>query len=387
MTVGIIAEFNPFHKGHEYLIKKAKENGDTVVCALSGNFVQRGDIAVFSKQKRTAFALKAGADIAVEIPTVFCMSTAQHFALSGVWQLYNMGCEKIIFGSECGDISALRDAADILNSDGFFSRVTAELKSGITFATARENAAKQFGIDTALLRGANDNLGIEYILAAKKLKLPIGFECIKRKGALHSCSSPEGEFASGTYIRQKLLSGEYDTANKYMPDFVSYTKDDIADFKNIDRAVCALLRQRSLSDFENLPDMSEGLSNRIFEAVKKGGNFDEIAQAVKSKRYTLSRIRRLLLYAALKIDNTFFMRTPPYTRILGANKEGLSALKSTVSITPVISKAKETELLDGDCKKVFTFECRATDLFNLSFNNPLSAGSEYTEKFIKTEEI
>ena len=168
-VVGIIAEFNPLHTGHKRIIDHAHTLGDTVACVISGNFVQRGDVAIISKQQRAKFALLCGADIVAEMPVLWSMSTAQNFALCGVWQLYNIGCDKILFGSECGDIDALIHAADVLYSDGFFNKVTDKAKSGVTFAVAREQAAQEMGVDFKLLRNPNDNLGIEYILAAKKL--------------------------------------------------------------------------------------------------------------------------------------------------------------------------------------------------------------------------
>ena len=174
-AVGIIAEFNPLHTGHKRIIDYAHTLGDTVACVISGNFVQRGDVAIVSKQQRAKFALLCGADIVAEMPVLWSMSTAQNFALCGVWQLYNLGCDKIVFGSECGDIDALKNAADILTSDGFFDLAAQKAKSGVTFAVAREQAAIDLGIDFTLLRNPNDNLGIEYITAAKKLNLPIEF--------------------------------------------------------------------------------------------------------------------------------------------------------------------------------------------------------------------
>ena len=121
---GIIAEFNPLHSGHKLLIDTAKKSGNTVAVVISGNFVQRGDVAIISKQQRAKFALLCGVDIVAELPVLWSMSTAQNFALGGVWQLYNLGCQKIVFGSECGDIDALINAADVLNSDGFFEKVS-----------------------------------------------------------------------------------------------------------------------------------------------------------------------------------------------------------------------------------------------------------------------
>jgi predicted nucleotidyltransferase len=138
--VGVIAEFNPLHNGHRYLIEYAKKQG-TLACVISGNFVQRGDTAIAEKRIRALAALKAGADIVLELPVLWSMSTAQNFALGGVSALKAVGCEKIIFGSECGDIEILKKAARIINSNGFVSRLSQHLKSGITFAAARQAAA------------------------------------------------------------------------------------------------------------------------------------------------------------------------------------------------------------------------------------------------------
>ena len=203
-AVGIIAEFNPLHTGHKRLIDYAKTLGDTIACVISGNFVQRGDVAIISKQQRAKFALLCGVDIVAELPVLWSMSTAQNFALGGVWQLYNLGCQKIVFGSECGDIDALINAADVLNSDGFFEKVSEKAKSGVTFAVAREQAAAELGVDISLLQNANDNLGIEYISAAKKLNLPIEFHCLKRLGAMHDSREIVGGFVSASLIREEL---------------------------------------------------------------------------------------------------------------------------------------------------------------------------------------
>lgn len=384
MTTGIIAEFNPFHNGHKLLVDTARSFSDTVICVLSSNFVQRGDSAVFTKEMRTEIALKNGVDIVVELPTVWSMSTAQNFALGGVWQLYNMGCEKIIFGSECGDIEELKKAADILSSDGFFKAVADLLKSGQTFAVARQTVAESMGVKSQILNSANDNLGVEYILAAKKLRLNIDFMCIKRTGALHD-GAPEKNIASASFIRNLLKENKLDEAKKYMPDF-SFCADDISDIKFADRAILGILRQKSLADLKNLPDISEGIENKIFNAVKLAESFEDLCMRIKSKRYPLSRIRRLCLAAAIGETNEFFMCVPPYTRILGANKNGINALKNTVSINPVITKFGKAELPNSDCKKVFDLECKASDLYGLTFKKPLNCGKEYTMKFIKTEE-
>ena len=296
-VVGIIAEFNPLHTGHKRIIDHAHTLGDTVACVISGNFVQRGDVGILSKLQRAKFALLCGADIVAEMPVLWSMSTAQNFALCGVWQLYNIGCDKILFGSECGDINALKAAADVLNSDGFFNKVTDKAKSGVTFAVAREQAAQEMGVDFTLLRNPNDNLGIEYILAAKKLNLPIEFHCIKRLGAMHDSGKVADGFVSSSFIREELYKGNIGYTERFMPREIRgiIRPEHIADISRIENAILCSLRTKTADDFKNLPDISEGLHNKIYFSARVATNLDELYNMIKTKRYTLARIRRLVL--------------------------------------------------------------------------------------------
>lgn len=388
-AVGIIAEFNPMHTGHKRLIDHARTLGDTVACVISGNFVQRGDVAIISKQQRAKFALLSGADIVAEMPVLWSMSTAQNFALCGVWQLYNLGCDKIIFGSECGDIELLKNAADILNSDNFYRLVTEKSKSGVTFAVAREQAAQEMGVDFTLLRNPNDNLGIEYILAAKKLNLPIEFHCIKRLGAMHDSGEVADGFVSSSYIREELKKGNIGYTERFMPHEIRgiIQPSHIADISRLENAILCNLRAKSAQDFINLPDISEGLHNKIHFSVRVATSLDELYNMIKTKRYTLARIRRLVLSAFLDFDNQFFMTTPPYVRVLGFSRQGLSHLKSPQGVTPIITRAAQIKELDLASQKVFETECRATDIYALSLGEPLECGSEQKMKILKTEEF
>ena len=388
-AVGIIAEFNPLHTGHKRLIDYAKTLGDTVACVISGNFVQRGDVAIISKQQRAKFALLCGVDIVAELPVLWSMSTAQNFALGGVWQLYNLGCQKIVFGSECGDIDALINAADVLNSDGFFEKVSEKAKSGVTFAVARENAAQEMGVDFTLLRGANNNLGIEYILAAKKLNLPIEFHTIKRLGAGHNSNEIDDGFVSSSFIREELLKSNIGYTERFMPREIRgiINPEHIADIKRLENAILCSLRTKSANDLKNLPDISEGLENKIYFSARVATSLDELYNMIKTKRYTMARIRRLVLSEFLALDNRFFMTTPPYVRVLGFNSNGLEHLKTPQGIIPVITRALQIKNLDDDAIKVFETECRATDIYNLALGVPLECGSEQKMKLLKAEEL
>lgn len=388
-AVGIIAEFNPLHTGHKYIIDYAKALGDTVVCAISGNFVQRGDTAIISKPLRAKFALLCGVDIVAEMPVLWSMSTAQNFALCGVWQLYNLGCSKIVFGSECGDINALINAADILNSDGFFEKVTEKAKLGITFAVAREQTAQELGVDFTLLRGANNNLGIEYILAAKKLNLPIEFHTVKRLGADHDSNEITNNFVSSSFIRNELLKGNIGYTERFMPREIRgiINDKDISNINRLEKAILYSIRIKTTEELKNLPDISEGLHNKIYFSARVATSLDELYNMIKTKRYTMARIRRLIISAFLGLDNRFFMTTPPYVRVLGFSNQGKTHLSKPQGLIPIITRTSQIKLLDADAQAIFDIECRATDIYSLSLGTPLECGAEQKQKLLKKEEL
>lgn len=386
-AVGIIAEFNPLHKGHEYLINEAKKQG-TVVAVISGNFVQRGETAIAEKRIRAEAALKSGVDLVVELPVLWSMSTAENFALGGVTALKGIGCDSIIFGSECGDTAPLEKAADILLSSEFSENLAKKLDSGVTFAAAREAAAAECGLIGDILSKPNNNLAIEYIKAAKRLKLDINFSTVKRIGADHD-SKAEAQFVSASLLREKLKCGDYDFCRKYMSELVLslFSPDSISDINTIDRAILAVLRTKSPETIKTLPDLSEGVENKLFSAIRLAENTEDLYNIIKVKRYTLARIRRLALSAFIGADNSFFMKPQPYIRVLGFNKKGEAQLKTaaTTQTIPIVVKPSEIKALGDGALKVFETECRATDLFGLSLAKPLACGLEYTAKIIKTE--
>lgn len=384
-VTGIIAEFNPLHNGHKRLIDFAEKNGDTVVCVISGNFVERGDVACLSKAKRAEFALKCGVDIVAEMPVLWSMSTAQNFALCGVFELYNLGCDTVLFGSECGDIEKLMKTADILLSDEFSLIVAEKMKSGITFAAAREEAAVKLGAEKDILSKPNNNLGLEYIIAAKKLKLPLKFATVLREGEPHDSKNEGSNYVSASFIREKILSGDIGYAERFMPLQIrgSFSPDSVADIRRADRAFLGILRTKAQEDFKKLPDLSEGIENKLYFSLRVAKSLDELYGMIKSKRYTLARVRRLVLSAVLGFDKKFFMRTPPYIRILGFSARGEEHIRTAVSIIPVVMRVSEIAKLDSDSRDVFETECLATDLYALCFSRPLECGLEYKYKLLK----
>ena len=304
MITGIICEFNPFHKGHKYLIDTIKKNGGDVICVMSGSYVQRGECAVYSKSDRAKTALENGADLVIELPTELSTLSAQGFAEAGNALLEATGvCDTIAFGAECGDVrELLKIAGEIKNRD---SEIKAELEKGVSYPTARKNA-----VASPLLDTPNNILAIEY-LSCTSLK-PF---CVKRIGKGHDSDDKE---YSASEIRKTL------------------DKSSIADIYNIERAILAKLRTMNAEDFALIDDVSEGLENRIGQAVKTAGSLDELYESVKTKRYTHSRIRRIVLRAFLGIDKST-PKMPLYIRILGFNTRGeelLGKMKNLKSEEP-----------------------------------------------------
>lgn len=384
--VGIIAEFNPLHNGHKHLINEAKKHG-AVVCVISGNFVQRGDTAFFEKRLRTQVALSCGADLVIELPVCYSMSTAQNFALGGVSILNAIGCDTLMFGSECGDIESLIKTANVLCSQSFKDNLPQFLENGTTFASARQKAAEECGAPQNILSGANNNLAIEYIIAARSIGSKMNFKTIKRLGAMHDSGDLSEKFASASALRKKIKADGFETCKKHFPKetHALFENAEYSDIYRLETAILSSLRSKTQSELSVLPDLSEGVENKLYAQIKKATSLDDLYEGLKVKRYTLARIRRLVLSAFLGIDNRLFLQTPPYMRVLGFNKNGEEILRQNkeTSPIPVVMRVGEIENLGDDAKYMFEIESRATDLYALSFKQPLECGLEYTRKLIK----
>ena len=381
--VGIIAEFNPLHSGHEYLISEAKALGQ-VATVISGNFVQRGDTAVAPKEIRAKAALSAGADLVAELPVLWSMSTAQNFAIGGVSALVNLGCDTLMFGSETGEIELLLKIAEILTGVEFRDCLEKYCASGMTFAAARQKACEELGAQKGILDKPNNNLGIEYIVAAKRLGADLQFKTVKRRGAQHD-STAVREFVSASLLREKLLDGDREFCRRFMSEDVLelFDSGSLSDIKNIEKGILSVLRTKTVGDLKQLPDLSEGVENKLYNEIRLANSLEELYNGIKVKRYPMARVRRLVLSAFLGFDNEYFMKPLPYGRVLGFNKNGREIIKNAKKISSVPIVTRVSEIKD---EKVFKTECRATDLYNLSLRKPEECGNEFTAKLIKTEE-
>lgn len=381
---GIIAEFNPLHSGHKYLIDCAKNDGNAVACVISGNFVQRGDVAIVPKFSRAQMALCVGADIVLELPVPWSMSTAQNFALGAVSQLATINIDTLYFGSESGDLSTLLRVSDTLHSYEFKSRLSARLSSGKTFARLRrEIVCELLGADASVLDNPNDTLAIEYIGAAKQLGLQIAFKAIKRVGAQHNDDDASGNFTTATLLRDAILQGDTEYIKEFMPDCAVQIlhSSPVANIARLDSAIISRIKQLDINELSMLPDISEGIDRLIYSKAKEVFGYAALCDAVKTKRYTMARIRRLILSAYLGIDNSFFLKEPPYARVLGFTESG-SQLFPKNSGKPIITKVSQMKNLDAFCQKVFETENKINEQYALSLDAPAMFINELSQRIL-----
>ena len=369
-VVGIVAEYNPFHAGHAFHLAETRRRlGEhTAVCVMSGHFVQRGECAVLDKWTRARRALEGGADLVLELPTVWAAASAERFAWGAVNILKEAGTDAISFGSESGGGDSLKAVAACLDSPGFDAGLRRFLDEGLPFAACRQAAVRELLGEgpAALLTGPNDNLAVEYLKAARRLGWEPEVIAVPRRGAPHD-GGGHPEYPSASWLREQILSGELAADN---PAFLQYAE----------RAVLARLRSVEVGDLEALPDSGEGLAQRFRRAAQQGTTLSEVYDLAKTKRYAHARIRRMALWAWLRLTKADIPERPPYLRVLGANERGralLRTLKNTARL-PVITKPAHAKKLDGPARRLFELEARCTDLYQLCREAPGPCGLEWT---------
>ena len=320
MIYGLVSEFNPFHNGHKWLIDKVKTENDTVVTVMSSSFVQRGDISIISKMDRTFASLKNGVDLVLELPSVYSLSSAEDFGKSSIEILKATNIiDKVVFGSECGDIDLLKKGISALKDENVQSLIKENMDKGVTYPKAIHNSISELYSDDIanLFDGANNILGMEYLKSLENSNITaITFS---RKGAGHNDEFSSGDFASGSFIREN-----YSNRELYTPE---YPITDTAKIENIEKIILYKLSSMTENELRNIPDVHEGFENRIIKAVQNTNNFNELCEKLKTKRYTMSRIRRIICRAILCIDNSVKEISVPYIRLLGFTEKGSKLLK------------------------------------------------------------
>lgn len=366
----IICEYNPFHNGHLYQLRAVKQmtDSDSVVCFMSGNFVQRGEAALLGKYTRAKHAVLAGADAVVELPVVFSTSPAEIFAKGAVKLLSSVPAVNLLcFGAESGEKEDFYAAAQAMENEP--PTVSAEikrlLKSGVSYAKARAEAWKSVFPSELLLR-PNNLLGVEYTRAISASGANVGIFPLKRIGSDYSDVAMHGNYSSATAIRTAVLHGEREKATEALPPFV--LKDIPLYFTDYSLLLEKFaLSERSAEEIRSVCDCTEGLENALKHAAEK--NLPDIVQELTSKRYTASRIRRILLQNLLKISEAFIrecLSSDLYLNILAVGKNREKILRALgESEFPVLIRAGDEKKLNGTAKTCFEKNRCADEIFSL----------------------
>lgn len=389
-VAGIITEYDPLHLGHVYLINEVRRllgRETAVICVMSGNYVQRGAFAVAGKGARAAAAVQSGADLILELPTPWALSSAEGFAAGAVELLKAAGVvTHLAFGSESGDAGALARVAETLCSEDFSVRLRRELVRGDSFAAARQRAVEALlsPEDGALLRNPNDILGIEYCKALRGSGIqPLA---IPRRGAAHGDGEAREGFVSASAIRMLLRRGEEDRALSLMAPAMAegYRADREAGrapafLENCERAVLARLRFMEEVDFAALDPGREGLYRRFYRASRSAASVEELLESAKTKRYPLARLRRMLFWAYLGLSPAPPF-PPPYLRLLAAGEGGgtalLAGMRKTAAL-PVLTKPASVRRMGEDARELFELEARASRLYALACPDPAAVPDEW----------
>ncbi len=375
-AVGIVCEYNPFHRGHQYLIEACRDrlgSDAAVVCAMSGDFVQRGEAALFDKFTRAWAACRAGADLVVELPLPWCLSSAEGFASGAVAMLAALGCDTLAFGSESGDGEALDRLAAYLVSSGAITdiRKRMDADASLSFARARQLSAQDALGDAALfLNSPNDILGVEYLKAIKTSGADMRPLVVRREGGGHD-SRGEGAFCSAMQLREMIQAGKDPAA--YIPAGAmavyrsAMEAGKIRDDRLLETALLSRLYSVRPEAFDKLPDAGGGAGRRLYKAVLNGGGMDQIVAAAGSKRLTAARMRRMLLCAALGLCAEDTKGAPPCLRILAADEKGRALLRErgADSPIPVLTRPAAVRALGGRAERIFTLGADAHNLYSL----------------------
>lgn len=392
---GIICEYNPFHNGHLYHIRETRKSGAThIVAVMSGNFVQRGDTAVMDKLDRARLAVRSGADLVIELPVQYCLAPAEKFAEGAVWLLDSLGIvEELSFGSECGDIERLTKALETVEyaSVSKADEIRSIMEKGYTYPRALSSVINGINESIAdVIEEPNNLLAIEYLKALKKFFSKIKPFTIKRSSAAHDSMTPADGIASASYIREKLAEGR--NAEHIRSYTVPIWADAIAQaassgelssISRLERILLYKLRTSSIEEIAQISDVGQGLENRIYNA-RMSGSLDELLFTIKTKRYTMARIRRILLSLLIGITKTDMEHLPPYGRILAINERGqeILALAKGKARLPYATSISKLSQLNDSSKRFADLEIRASDIYGLSLESIASADKDYRAKIM-----
>lgn len=405
-VLGIIAEYNPLHNGHVFHIEQSQNisDADFTICIMSGNFIQRGNTSLINKWTKTEMAISNGIDLVIELPTVYATSSAEIFAQGAIKILNALSIvDTISFGVETDDIGTLNKIATVLYEEPkeYITLLNYELSKGSSFPKARENAMLMYLKDiskySGILSCPNNVLAIEYLKALRKTKSYIKPILIKREKVNYNDTNIIDQFASSTAIRNLVKSNKFNEIKKIMPESAyNLLREDfkrgnyVQDIFKFEKEILYELRKLSVSEIASYPDVSEGLEYSLKKAANSCNNLYDLIKLVKSKRYTLTRIQRILIHILLNIkekDIDIAKKTLPYARILGFNDRGKSLISEICRKNPklsVITSVKRFMDLSNNrtLKNMLEKDILATNIYTLGFEYDSWANLDYTHKLI-----
>ena len=389
---GIICEYNPFHNGHIYHIRKTRENGATHIAAvMSGNFVQRGDTAIMDKLERARLAVRSGADLVIELPVQYSLASAENFASGAVHLLDSLGAvDELSFGSECGDTRKLLKAMETVDLAALThaDEIKSIMEKGYTYPRALNSVVNGYDPEAAaVIAEPNNTLAVEYLRALKRSGSAMEPFTVMREKAAHDGTEASDGFASASMLREMIENGESIdsfTTEEWAAAVRNAVKNgETASMSRLERVILYKLRTCSVEEIAQICDVGQGLEHRIYGA-RMAGSLDELLFTVKTKRYTMARIRRIMLALLIGITKTDMEQLPPYGRILAFNERGreiLARAKGSAVIPFGSSIAKLSQL--GDTAERFAeLEIRASDIYGLALDTVTSAQKDYRAKIM-----
>ena len=397
---GIICEYNPFHNGHLYHMNQTRKNGAThIVAVMSGNYVQRGDIAVLDKFTRAKLAVRGGADLVIEIPSVYALSSAEFYARGAVSILDSLGCvDEISFSSEAGSVEDLKKASEIAEECSSSPELEEYLRNGMSYPNAintmvYEKYGKKAGNRIGeILASPNNVLAVEYLKALRRFGSGIQPVTVQRKSVAHDSMVALNGIASASFIR-KCIQEKIDFSD-FVPDYVysayvrAVSEKRRADIKNLERIILYKLRTITPEQLRSVPEVGQGLEYRIIENAVLT-NLDEIFMNIKTRRYTMARIKRIFLNMLIGIEKSDLDILPPYGRILAVTERGrdiLSKAKETGKIPFGTSLAKLGKSSE-DAQRFSQIEGRASDIYALAQDKTGRGQSDFRARIgIETED-
>ncbi len=348
MIIGIICEYNPFHNGHLYHLKKIKQlyPDSTIIAIMSGNITQRGDISIVDKWDKAEISLNFGIDLIIELPFVYACNSADMFAKGSIKILNELKVNKIIFGSELNNVETLKLLANIqINNSKYDDLVKNYIKDGINYPTACGKAL--YELSNININTPNDLLGLGYIKEILLNNYNIDPICIKRTNDYHS-TVLDSDIASATSIRLALK--QHNDISKYVPVQMLKYLDNI---KYLDSYYSFIKYKILLMDINNIYGIDDHIKSRIYKYIYNSNSLEELINNIKSKNYTYSRIKRLMIYILFNITSGDVKNFKDYIRILGFNNKGkdyLNIIKKNIKIPLITNYSKGKQFLGIDYK-------------------------------------